>query len=88
MITNHDTAKLVSETLQRFRAEMREIHPSVEQSCSQEDFRAYNSALSGLFITFMTTFCREFTARTPIFGLRTGPSLARKRHKANRDSHT
>ena len=49
MITNHDTAKLVSETLRRFRADMREVQPSVEQSCSPEDFRAYSNALRRAF---------------------------------------
>jgi hypothetical protein len=46
MISNNGTAKLVSDTVQRFRAELRQIHPAVEKSCSGEEFHAYSKALS------------------------------------------
>jgi len=46
MITNRETAKLVSETIHRFREEMRELHPSVKASSTPEQFQTYNRALS------------------------------------------
>ena len=42
MIENRETAKLVSETIHRFRDEMRKIHPSVEATCTPEQFATYN----------------------------------------------
>jgi len=46
MIQNRDTAKLVSETIHRFRDEMRELHASVKASCTPEHFASYNRAVS------------------------------------------
>ncbi len=46
MITNPETARLVSDTVQRVRAELKEIHGAVERTSSAEEFAAYNKALS------------------------------------------
>ena len=46
MISNRETAKLVSETIHRFREQMRQLNPSVEADSTPEQFATYNRALS------------------------------------------
>ena len=52
MITNRETAKLVSDTLQRIRDDLREIHHSVEAGCLPQEFADYNKALSRILHHF------------------------------------
>ena len=51
MITNCET-ELVSEALQRFRAELRDIHRAVEKTCPPDELAAYNKALSRILHHF------------------------------------
>jgi hypothetical protein len=51
-ITNRETAKLVSDTLQRIRDDLREIRHSVEAGCQPQEFAAYNKALSRILHHF------------------------------------
>jgi hypothetical protein len=52
MITNRETAKLLSDTLQRMRDDLREIHHSVETGCQPQEFAAYTKALSRILHHF------------------------------------
>jgi hypothetical protein len=45
MISNREAAKLVSDTLQRMKGELREVHRSVEESCPPDEFAAFNRGL-------------------------------------------
>lgn len=45
MITNREVAKLVSDTLQRMKGELRAMHRSVEEKCPPDEFAAYNRGL-------------------------------------------
>jgi hypothetical protein len=46
MIANRETAKRVSETIHRFREELKELHPSVQATSTPEQFATYSRALS------------------------------------------
>jgi len=46
MITDRETAALVTEKLEKFRTELQEVHSRVERTSSAGDFAAYNKALS------------------------------------------
>jgi hypothetical protein len=65
MITERETAALVSEALQRFRTELQELHGRVERTSSPDDFAAYNKALSRILHHLDADILRPIYSRHP-----------------------
>ena len=65
MITERETAALVSEALQRFRTELQELHSRVEKTSSPDDFATYNKALSRILHHLDADILRPMYSRHP-----------------------
>jgi len=78
MIENRETAKLVSETIHRFRDELREIHPSVEATCTPEQFAIYNRAMSRILHHLDSDILQRLYAEHPDIRPKDWPILGGK----------
>ena len=52
MIMNREVAKLISDTLQRTKDELRAIHRSVQEKCPPDEFAAYNGKIARILHHF------------------------------------